>query len=71
MLAENPDFNVQIRRVIAEGDLVVCHSLQTIRPEVPDRALVDIFRIENDKIVEHWDVIEDIPPTSANSNGMV
>jgi predicted SnoaL-like aldol condensation-catalyzing enzyme len=34
------------------------------------RALADFFRLENDKVVEHWDVIQDVPKTTASNNGM-
>ena len=39
-------------------------------PDNPGRALADFFRLEDGKVVEHWDVIQDIPATSANDNGM-
>ncbi|MFI5743503.1 hypothetical protein ACIA9I_34685 [Streptomyces anulatus] len=39
-------------------------------PENPGRALADYFRLENGKVVEHWDVIQDVPTKAANDNGM-
>jgi predicted SnoaL-like aldol condensation-catalyzing enzyme len=68
-----PNLKLEIKRVIAEGDLVATHShldLEPGNPENPGRALADFFRLEDGKVVEHWDVIEDIPTTSANNNGM-
>ena len=59
----------EIKRVIAEGDLVVLHVHST-RGDGPGRAIVDIFRVKAGKVVEHWDVIQDIPEKAANSNGM-
>ncbi|WP_433191019.1 nuclear transport factor 2 family protein [Actinoallomurus sp. CA-150999] len=64
-----PALSLDVRRVIAEGDLVVLHSLLATSPE--DRAAVDIFRVEDGKIVEHWDVVQPVPETAANGNGMV
>jgi predicted SnoaL-like aldol condensation-catalyzing enzyme len=67
---EFPELQLDIKRVIAEGDLVVTHSHLTLVPGEPGRALADFFRLENGKVVEHWDVIQDIPTESANDNGM-
>jgi predicted SnoaL-like aldol condensation-catalyzing enzyme len=65
-----PNQRGEIKRVIAEGDLVVLHVHSTRGDGTPGRAIVDIFRIENGKVVEHWDVIQDIPAQAANQNGM-
>ena len=65
-----PNQRGEIKRVIAEGDLVVLHVHSTRGDDAPGRAIIDIFRIENGKVVEHWDVIQDIPAQAANTNGM-
>lgn len=52
---KNPHARSQIKRVIAEGDLVAVHVHSQQKPGDPGRAVVDIFRLENVKIVEHWD----------------
>jgi predicted SnoaL-like aldol condensation-catalyzing enzyme len=67
---ENPELKLDIKRVLAEGDLVVTHSHLTLKPGEPGQALADFFRVEDGKVVEHWDVIQEIPDTSANSNSM-
>lgn len=68
--ARFPNQRGEIKRVIAEGDLVVLHVHSTRGDATPGRAIVDIFRIENGKVVEHWDVIQDVPAQPANDNGM-
>lgn len=59
-----------IKRVVAEGDLVVLHVHSRNNLTDRGRAVIDIFRVADGKIVEHWDVIQPVPPTSANTNTM-
>lgn len=67
---QHPQATVDIKRVIAEGDLVMIHNLWRESPEDRGQAVVDIFRVENGKIVEHWDVSQEIPDNPANKNTM-
>ncbi|MFJ6701203.1 MULTISPECIES: ester cyclase [unclassified Streptomyces] len=70
---EYPNLRLNIKRVIAEGDQVVTHAhldLEPGNPDNPGRALADFFRLENGKVVEHWDVIQEVRQQSANNNGM-
>jgi predicted SnoaL-like aldol condensation-catalyzing enzyme len=56
------------RRYIAEGNFVLC--LVEARTE-PPTANYDLFRVENGRIAEHWDVLSVIPPQNQwkNTNG--
>lgn len=67
---QHPQAIVEIKRVIAEGDLVVIHNQWRDSPEDRGQAVVDIFRVDKGKIVEHWDVSQEIPENPANQNGM-
>ena len=62
----------EIKRVIAEGDLVVVHArwANPSNPETPAMAVMDIFRVQDGLIVEHWDVLQEVPKTAANNNTM-
>jgi predicted SnoaL-like aldol condensation-catalyzing enzyme len=65
-----PNGHSEIKRVFADGDYVILHVHAVREPGAPGSAIVDIFRLENGKVVEHWDVIQPVPEKAANSNGM-
>ena len=65
-----PQSRSEVKRSFAEGDYVIVHVHAVREPGTRGSAIVDIFRLENGKIVEHWDVVQPIPEKSANSNGM-
>jgi predicted SnoaL-like aldol condensation-catalyzing enzyme len=59
--------DVEVHRIIAEGDLVAVHA----NYKTFNTAVVDIYRLNGDgKIIEHWDVLQPIPETTASGNDM-
>jgi len=65
-----PELRMETKRIIAEGDYVVLHSHLIMKPGDRGSAVVEMFRLENGRIVEHWDVAQEIPEISANDNTM-
>jgi len=65
-----PNAKGEIRRIIADGDIVAVHAswIGLISPN--GDVGVDFFRLKDGKLVEHWDVIQAIPDTSKNGNTM-
>ena len=69
-MSQTPKLNLEIRRIVAEDDIVVAHSLLTVGDGGTGTVVVDIFRLEDQRIVEHWDVMQPFPESSANDHPM-
>jgi predicted SnoaL-like aldol condensation-catalyzing enzyme len=65
-----PGWTYDFKHAYVDGDIVVLHSHVRMKPDDRGMAVVDIFRFEKGKIVEHWDVVQPIPEKSANDNTM-
>jgi len=65
-----PNNRSEIKRIFADGDYVIVHVHAVREPGTRGNAIIDIFKLENGKVVEHWDVVQPIPEKAANNNGM-
>jgi predicted SnoaL-like aldol condensation-catalyzing enzyme len=63
---ENPKMNMTVDRVIEQGDMVVTHIHVEMGPGAPTLVFMDIYRVEDGKMVEHWDVMQPVPEQSVN-----
>ncbi|WP_409250571.1 nuclear transport factor 2 family protein [Bacillus sp. SCS-153A] len=68
---QNPDKVFEVLRSIEEGENVAVHSHVKQNPEDIGAVVVHIFRFQEDKIVEMWDVGQIIPEDSPNENGVL
>ena len=59
-LAGSPtaDTKVDIQHVVADGSMVAVHYRALSPGELKSRSIVDIWRIDDDLIAEHWDVVQ-------------
>jgi len=67
---QNPEKILEVKQVITERDFVVTLSHVQQKPGDPGAAVVHIFRFENGRIVELWDLGQPVPEESPNTNGM-
>ncbi len=65
-----PNHRYEVKKVLAEGDMVVLHLHGMGGMNPYGEQVVDFFRIKDGKVVEHWDVIQPIPEKSENPNGI-
>jgi predicted SnoaL-like aldol condensation-catalyzing enzyme len=62
----NPDLHLNVRSILVDGDMAVLlvHGVMAEK----QFAVVDIYRLEGDKIVEHWDVNQSYPEQIHNTH---
>jgi predicted SnoaL-like aldol condensation-catalyzing enzyme len=71
LFAQMPGGKWTIVRSAAENDLVFLHVRVNPAPGAPEVAIAEIFRVQGDKIVEHWDVVASAPDKAVNFHSMV
>ncbi|MFV5683814.1 ester cyclase [Flavobacterium sp. GB2R13] len=64
-----PKEKIDIQHIAADGDLVFIH-LKSKGADGKLTSVIDIFKLKNNKIVEHWDVMQAVPEKSANNHPM-
>ena len=67
--AQTPDAVHDIKRAFVDGDHVTVHYHVRRRPGDLGWAVIDIFRLEDGLIVEHWDVMQDVTQGGPNPIG--
>jgi predicted SnoaL-like aldol condensation-catalyzing enzyme len=60
----------KIIHMVADGDMVMVHHHLVREPGTKGIAAVDMFRVKDGMIVEHWDVLQPVPEISVNKTGM-
>ena len=65
-----PNNHSEIKHIFADGDYVIVHDHAVREPGTRGNAIVNIYKLENGKVVEHWDVIQPVSEKAANDNGM-
>lgn len=64
----SPNKSIEIKKIYQDGNTVITYSL--VKKQNQDIAVVHIFRFENDKVVELWDLGQEIDNDSPNQYGM-
>lgn len=63
-----PKNTVDVRHLGADGNFVYIHTKSKMGNKT--YSILDIFRLENGKIAEHWDIMQEVPAKSANAHPM-
>lgn len=65
----SPDSRFEVQRILVDGDLAMVH-VRASGPGRPDAAVADIYRFEDGRIVEHWDVLQPVPERPVHDHPM-
>ncbi|MGC5077101.1 nuclear transport factor 2 family protein [Agrococcus sp. DT81.2] len=65
----SPDATFEVQRMLVDGDLAVVH-VRASRPGAPDAAVADFYRFDDGRIVEHWDVLQQVPAHAVHDHPM-
>jgi len=68
--SQSPQHEARIIRSFVDGDYVILHVHVINGAEAKDIAVIDIFRVENGMLMEHWDVASPVPLNTKNDNGV-
>ena len=66
----NPNSTQSLKRIFVDDDHVTMHTHVIRWPDDPGLSVIDIFRLEDGMVVEHWDAVQDVPTDSPNPNSM-
>lgn len=68
---KSPNKSIEVKFAYEDGNAAITHSLVTRKgSDAPEVAVVHIFRFENSKVAELWDLGQPIEKNSPNENGM-
>ncbi|WEK56256.1 MAG: nuclear transport factor 2 family protein [Candidatus Cohnella colombiensis] len=67
---KSPEKVLEVKRALEEGDIVMVHSHVKQNPVDLGVSVVHIFRFQDGRIAELWDVGQAIPESSPNENGI-
>jgi predicted SnoaL-like aldol condensation-catalyzing enzyme len=65
-VSQFPELSIDVKRILVDGEFVATHSLLKLRNADRGAVAMDIFRVREGRIVEHWDAVADIPENPTN-----
>jgi len=65
-----PETSFTVKRILVDGELACIHLHARPGDQDPGGAVCDLYRLQDGKIVEHWDVMQPVPAQAQNANTM-